>query len=92
MQGPVFLCSSNVYLAIPELREEHSPARVYKTARVVACDWRVVVAARRPVDGAGRRTTEGLVVCDLAIVAVTRCWYHFADTPEYWIDEVRERV
>lgn len=92
MKSPVFLCSSCMYLAVPELREEHPPARVYEATRVVARDRRVVVAAHRPVDGAGRRTAQRIIGCDFAIVAIARCGYSLADALDNRLEEIREGV
>lgn len=81
-----------MHLTIPELGKEHPPAGVYKAARVLTSDRRVVVAAQRPADGTGGGTAEGLIGCDLAIVGFTRCGHRLADALEYWVDEVREWV
>lgn len=79
-------------LAVPELREEHPAPGVYKAARLVARDRRVVVAAQGPIDGARRRTAQRLVGCDFAIVAVARCGNCLADAVDDWLEEIRERI
>ncbi len=60
MQCPVSLGAARVYLLIPELGEEDTPARMDEAARV-PYNWRAIVAARRTVERARRGAAEGFV-------------------------------
>jgi len=51
VQCPILLRPSSMHLLVPELRQQHAPARVHEAARISG-NGRVVVAAYGAVDGA----------------------------------------
>lgn len=64
VERPVLLCAAGVDLLVPELGKQHPSARGDVAARVDALGMGLL-AAHRPVDGAGWAATEGLVGSDI---------------------------
>lgn len=67
MQGPIIFAPADMYLLVPELRQQQSASRVNEATSV---GGRLVIAAHRPVERAGGRAAEGIVRRDTGEVGL----------------------